>query len=633
MTGGVPLRAGPLTLELDGADLRYVAYNGHELVRRIYTAVRDLDWDTIEGRIVSREIDAREDAFDVRIELEHRSGDIAFDCTLEASGTEDGLVSYVMRGRAVRSFEFAKIGLNLHHPIDGLAGRRYSGTSVDGPIHGWMPNWIHPQIHLRADLWDLPIFPPVTDLTLAHECGTVKLDFGEPYETEDQRNWSDQSYKTYSMPAHLGYHHAISAADVMVQKIRLGFTRSPGVVRRPRRAAGPPTSSDVTLTIGEPIGRRLPPLGLGHSDPLDREQIEMMRVLRPAHLRLDVELADPDWRADLERRLSECHRIGAAAELALFLDGDPRPALRELDAVARRTPVPVARVLVFRPDEETTSTAWVQLVRATLELKTPVGGGTNNYFNELNRSRPDLQPFDVVAYSVNPQIHAFDDRSLIENLEGQASQVESARTFTGDRHLAVTPVSLKPRFNAVATAPSTGIDAGALPANVDVRQPTLFAAAWTLGSIKHVAEAGADSITYYETSGPRGVVAGRVPVPRPYPAPAGPVYPLYHPLVDACDLAGSEILACTSGEEPWVIGVAVRTESGTAILVANLTAGKLAVRFNAPAGAARVRALDEDSAETAAVAPASFRTATRLFDQGAEALPLAQYATARIDIG
>ena len=40
------LRAGPLLLELHGSDLRYARSSRNEVVRRIYMAVRDLNWNT-----------------------------------------------------------------------------------------------------------------------------------------------------------------------------------------------------------------------------------------------------------------------------------------------------------------------------------------------------------------------------------------------------------------------------------------------------------------------------------------------------------------------------------------------------------------------------------------------------------
>ena len=70
----------------------------------------------------------------------------------------------------------------------------------------------------------------------------------------------------------------------------------------------------------------------------------------------------------------------------------------------------------------------------------------------------------------------------------------------------VSPVTLKPRFNANATEPEAVNTPRELPVSVDPRQMSLFAAAWTLGSIKYLAESGASSVTYYETTGWRGVM-------------------------------------------------------------------------------------------------------------------------------
>jgi hypothetical protein len=93
-------------------------------------------------------------------------------------------------------------------------------------------------------------------------------------------------------------------------------------------------------------------------------------------------------------------------------------------------------------------------------------------------------------------VHAFDNASLVENLEAQASTVHTARSFVGSRWIAVTPVTLRPRF----------IPANGAPVEPDPRQSSPFNAAWTLGSIKYLAEAGANSITYYELTGKGGIL-------------------------------------------------------------------------------------------------------------------------------
>ena len=99
-----------------------------------------------------------------------------------------------------------------------------------------------------------------------------------------------------------------------------------------------------------------------------------------------------------------------------------------------------------------------------------------------------------------------------------------------------------------------------LPDSVDVRQSALYGAAWTAGSLKYVAEAGASSVTYYETTGWRGVLerAGGSQLPDAFRSVAGEVFPLYHPLADAIEWEGAEVLACTSSDVLAAVGFAVR---------------------------------------------------------------------------
>ena len=47
----------------------------------------------------------------------------------------------------------------------------------------------------------------------------------------------------------------------------------------------------------------------------------------------------------------------------------------------------------------------------------------------------------------------------------------------------------------------------------DERLQTPFAASWTIGSYKYLAEAGAEAITYYDLFGPNGIIYEEKPTP------------------------------------------------------------------------------------------------------------------------
>ena len=55
---------------------------------------------------------------------------------------------------------------------------------------------------------------------------------------------------------------------------------------------------------------------------------------------------------------------------------------------------------------------------ASYNPKAKIGAGSNAYFTELNRGRPPISAVDFISYSINPQVHAFDNASLVETLAG-----------------------------------------------------------------------------------------------------------------------------------------------------------------------------------------------------------------------
>ena len=82
-----------------------------------------------------------------------------------------------------------------------------------------------------------------------------------------------------------------------------------------------------------------------------------------------------------------------------------------------------------------------------------IGAGTDCFFTELNRERTPADLVDFLTFSVNPQVHAFDNASLTETLEAHRYVVESAQNLADGKGIHVSPVTLKMRFNPNATGP------------------------------------------------------------------------------------------------------------------------------------------------------------------------------------
>ena len=350
---------------------------------------------------------------------------------------------------------------------------------------------------------------------------------------------------------------------------------------------------------------------------------------------MDVDLTQSDYESVLRQATKEARALGVSLELALFLTDAAAKELRAFAEVVNRVKPPVGAYLIFHKTEASTSAQWVDLARRYLS-DAKIGAGTNAYFTDLNRGRPPVESLDLVCYSLNPQVHAFDNSSLMETLEAQAVTVESTRQFADGLPIAVTPVTLLARFNPNATGPEPEPAPGELPAQVDIRQMSLFGAGWTLGSIKYLSESGASSVTYYETSGWRGVMetASGPPLPEKFRSLPGAVFPLYHVLADVGEFAGGEVLVSKSSDPLKVEGIALRKNGKTRILLANLTPESQHVRVQNLIGTVRGRRLDETNAQAAMVSPEAFREETGELVGDAEdtlELNLLPYAVAQID--
>src|SRR4030095_6396905 len=106
--------------------------------------------------------------------------------------------------------------------------------------------------------------------------------------------------------------------------------------------------------------------------------------------------------------------------------------LKGLRAAVEKLKPNVSLWLVFHENEETTSEQWLVAARDTLQSYAPnvlFAGGTLDWFTEVNRNHPSPNVPWFTCYSLTPQVHAFDNTTLVENLEAQAFTVESAKKF------------------------------------------------------------------------------------------------------------------------------------------------------------------------------------------------------------
>jgi len=633
----IALRAGPLSMlfEPESGFLRHVRLGGREVLRGIYGAVRDQNWCTVPPGISNLRLERDGGGFRMTFDVACREGPIDFGWRGTLSGTGEGTITYSMDGSARSSFLRNRIGLCVLHPgrPGECAGEACTVEKTGGALeHGALPLRITPD-------------RPFLDIkAITHHLGggtwaEVRFE-GDVFEMEDQRNWTDATFKTYSTPLEIPFPVEVKAGDRVRQSVTLTLRG------RPPESAGSRDRDAIVLTVGGPAGA-MPRIGLGtasHGAPLSAREVERLRRLSLSHIRAELDLAGPAWQSALARAAGEARSVGAAIEAAVFVSGAADAGLGLLAKEIERLGAPIGSFLVFSAAEKCTPADLVRLARARLAPAAPgalLGGGTDAYFAELNRDCPPGELLDLVSYSINPQVHMSDNASLVENLEAQAWTVENARKLAGGRPVAVSPVTLKPRFNPDATSPPCAPCEGDLPPEVDPRQMSLFGAAWTLGSLSSLAGAGAASVTIYETTGWRGVMEteGGSPLPGKFPSIAGAVFPLYHVLADFGDFAGGELLECSIGDPLAVAGAVFRKDGRTRVLLANLTMVEREARVDlssmASTGPATIQLLDAANAESAMTDPEAHRASPgreQALEGGCLRLRLTPYAVARIDL-
>jgi D-apionolactonase len=634
------VRAGPVSLLLDGADLRYVRIGSTELLRRVYVAVRDADWRTVAGAVSRLQVDEGRDGF--RVEFDCRNAGPTLDLSWHGTivGDANGRLEYVFDARAERDCPYSRIGICVHHPWRETAGAAFSARTPDGEIRGCFPELIGAQ--LFEDGYFHALFAPFDrlEVELREGGGRLLLEFeGDLWETEDHRNWTDANFKTYSTPLGKGRPAPLRAGQRLKQRV---------VMTPPDVPVDRASAASVRLRLGAPTDATVPPIGLaadsdGHRPDEDEEAL--LTALAPRHLRVEVNLSRADWPGVLATGRETAARIGSQLELALLLREEQLAVVDQV-ATALATGAPVARVLVYaagaRPGGpgETTPSPLLEGVRELLSPVLPQAafhGGTEMYFAELNRRPPAAGAWDGVCYSITPQVHALTDVDVVENLDAQGETIRSARALSGGKPVVISPITLAPRENFYAADRSavSEVAPGRLPPSVDARQASLYGAAWTAASLKYVAEAAASSVTYFACTGWDGVVerSSGTPLPGLFPSRPGQAFPLYHPLADACEWEGARVIACTSTDALAGVGLAVRSNQGTLhLLVANLTPRRSEIVIEGIEGAFRLRRLDENAAVAAGSEAGAYRSRREPVDaDGSLSLALAPYEVARLD--
>jgi hypothetical protein len=534
---------GAWSLKLRDDELAEISYNGQLILRSVRALIRDQDWNT--PSIIVDEVTQTENQLAVKISSAGFdamfTGTIKFSVVADVAEIEMSLVSN-------SDFLANRIGLNLLHP-PSLAGTKLSV--------------LHSNRETEQSIFPVKISPnqPVMDIAgLGWTQGDLSVNLalsGDVFEMEDQRNWTDASYKTYSRPLSLPFPYPVASGETISQKLLM-------VVMQNAEAEQPKPSSSARIVLSKQGS--FPSIQLGAAThPVAANESTPQTDLSALPILVEVDLRTNNWKA----ALAAVAKSDAGIDLRIIcpVTAQEKDFAELLDETE---PLKILRVAIFDAEQH----IWLeQISRQLINAMHSRGmsathlAGARSHFTELNRNFTKVPDTCAgLTFSITPLFHALNTEQLVESIAMQRLVTQQAVEIAAGKEVHVGPVTLRPRFNNVATmAPdiptvqdlSLGYGAQWFGSD-DSRQQSPELAAWTIASAAAIGITGVSSITYFEQHGPRGIQSAE-----------GDAYPVSSAVKALSQLVGGELL---SGQSPdgllWAIGAI--SDSGVKILAANL---------------------------------------------------------------
>ncbi|TWB57492.1 hypothetical protein FBZ98_102116 [Rhizobium sp. ERR 922] len=553
-TPPVRLTAGRLEVDFKDGNLRAIRYDGIEVLRAVSYLVRDRDWGTYAPDIDDLRINQQQDGFLVSYVARCRgpeNTELAIDVRITAEADE--ALTFEAIALSTTGFETNRCGFCILHPIVGVAGTPVSVEHVDGSRESThFPDLIEPWQPFKD-------MRAITHGVMANVTAECRVE-GDTFEMEDQRNWSDASYKTYVRPLALPWPYRIPASEPMRQRIVLTI----GDKRRSPPSFSHTSDAAITLSAGTKSGA-MPSIGLVITpEEVDATLAARERLAEIAPQELLFHF-DPDTGhgADAFKRFAAVAAIHAGRSTLEIALPCHQPPLVETQQIAGWM-----RAVGFKPDAIMISPSvdrqstppgnkWpecppLEEVYAAAHAAFPdvrIGGGMLSYFTELNRKRVPADSLDFITHCTNPIVHAADDLSVMQTLEALPFITRSIRAIYGDKPYRIGPSTIPMRQNPYGSRTIENPRGGRIAmANTDPRHNARFGKAFALGYAVRVLDAGLECLTLSALTGPFGLIAG-----EKEPSARGTTRPLFNVVSTLSRLAGSQWQECLSSDQTSVL--------------------------------------------------------------------------------
>jgi len=544
---------GGFTLDLARDAIRNITYDGAQIIDLLYTAIRPLDWSTLAPD---------EHSEDIQI--------IGNDCVISITDSFNGVMTSQTRVTLSAGNAFS-VAYELHGLTDYSVNRwgicfclntaEWMGSAVlsSGNRYSLMED-IAPQRAIDGVVQGL--FPPSSELHfVAPDMRFIKaLSSGKVLEAEDQRNWTDNTFKIYSGSLSEPRPYKVTAGSHWKQSVEFEVGAPSQVTPDPEKILVREIEALPSIGLqfnGEPL---LAP------DDLEKAFI----LLGIDHLRVNEESLTP-------QKVATTASSGLVLEAALLSSNGGEDLKAEVLKLSQRVP-DGSRLLIHRDGREVVDANDLPENKSLSSLIP----GSDAYLVDLHKTKYHFT--NSVSYSMAPSVHSTDKETIFKTLATQRESVEFAQKNLAAQ-VFISPITFSTRGN-----PESGHSRQERSnfANPDLALTirSIEGAAWTLGSIFALASANAFSGTWHELFGEYGVI---------YPQSGGVKFsPTFHALSALGAHSAHQITIATSLDNSWV---AFENRESKTILVASLRPWTLEITQKVLAGYQSIQSLRGDDGE------------------------------------
>lgn len=499
------------TLDIARAALRNVTYQGVQMIDLLYTAIRPWDWSTLDP-----------DEHSANVEIVGENCIVTITDLFADSMRSKTIVTLQQNGKFTVDYQLTGLGkfeINRWGVCFCLHTGDWMGATVKTSDSEYrLASEISPQRVIDGVTQGL--FPASKEMFfVATDNRSLNvISTGKVLEAEDQRNWTDNTYKIYSGSLAEPRPFVIEK-DVTWQQLVQFEVNVPDNLK-----------IDSSKIIANDIAS-LPRIGL----QFNTEALLPHDDLEKALFILDIDHIRVNQESLTTQKIATISKSGLTLEIALLSSQQGADLAQEVELLSARVPIG-SRLLIHREGREIVQ---VHDLPTNNSLNSFIPG-SDAYLVDLHRNKYEFG--DSVSYSMVPTVHSTDPETIFKTLYTQRESVEFVKKFIAPQ-VSVSPITFSTRGN-----PETG---HLRDNRINFAQPEmaaqikeLSAAAWTLGSIFALASAGAYSGTWHELFGGAGVIYSENSAIK--------FSPTFHALAALGAHHSHEITIATSADNSWV---------------------------------------------------------------------------------